>query len=350
MEITCRPFGTTGDGREVHLYHMENRTGAYVNLLDWGAHIQSIGMPDRNGNIVDVCLGFDDMEGYEKYAATYMGATVGRNANRLKSASFKLNNIVYQLSANEGKNQLHGGVHGFDSHIWECVMQEHLISFYRNSEHMEEGYPGLMRVTVNFELTNTNELRITYTAMSEADTLVNLTNHAYFNLAGAGTESIFDQTLQVNGNRVTPVDEELIPTGEIMGVENTPYDLTSPTRLGTALDGSHPMMEAANGFDINYILSAEGEQPAAVLYCPENGIRMTCTTDMPCMQVYTANYLAAEGGKGGANYGTHSAVCLETQRYPNAINCPAFPSTVLRAREIFRTKTVYAFDVVTAEE
>ncbi len=349
MEITSRLFGTTADGREVHLYHMQNHTGAYVDLLDWGAHIQAIGMPDRDGNIVDVCLGFDDMEGYEKYAATYMGATIGRNANRLKDSSFKLNNIVYQLSSNEGKNQLHGGVHGFDSYVWNCVMQEHLISFYRNSEHMEEGYPGLMRITVNFELTSTNELRITYTAMSEQDTLVNLTNHAYFNLAGAGAESIGDHILQLNARRITPVDEELIPTGELLAVENTPYDLTVPTRLGDALAGDHPMMESANGFDINYVLD-EGEQPAAVLVCPQNGIRMTCTTDMPCVQVYTANYTAVEGGKGDASYGTHSAICLETQRYPNAINCPSFPSAVLRAKEIFRTKTVYAFDVVGSQE
>ncbi len=351
MEITSRLFGTTGDGRQVHLYHMENRTGAYVDLLDWGAHIQAIGMPDKNGSIVDVCLGFDDMEGYEKYAATYMGATIGRNSNRLSGSTFKLNNIVYHLTPNEGKHQLHGGVHGFDSYVWDCVMQEHMISFYRNSEHMEEGFPGLMRVTVNFELTNTNELHITYTAMSEEDTLVNLTNHAYFNLAGAGAESIAEHTLQVNGRRITPVDEELIPTGEIMAVENTPYDLTSPRRLGDALAGSHPMMEGANGFDINYILDdASGMATAATLVCPETGIRMVCSTDMPCVQVYTANYTAVEGGKGGANYGTHSAVCLETQRYPNAINCPSFPSVVLRAKEIFRTRTVYAFDVVGSEE
>lgn len=344
MEITSKLFGTTSDGREVHLYRMQNKTGAYVELLDWGAHIRAIGMPDRDGNIVDVCLGFDDMAGYEKYAGTYMGATVGRIANRLKSACFKLNNIVYHLSANEGKNQLHGGIHGFDSHIWNCVMQEHLISFYRNSAHMEEGFPGLMRVTVNFELTSTNELQITYTAMSEEDTLVNLTNHAYFNLAGGGT--IAGQTLQVNASRITPVDDELIPTGEYMAVANTAFDLRAPKELGEAVKGDHPMMKSANGFDINYVLDGEGMTTAAVLACPANGIRMTCYTDMPCIQIYSGNYLDAENGKGGASYPAHGAVCLETQRYPNAANIPSFPSVVLPAREIFRTRTIYAFDVM----
>lgn len=343
MQITSRPFGFTSDGREVHLYHMENRNGAYVDLLDWGARIQAIGMPDKNGKIVDVCLGFDSVEGYEKYASAYMGATVGRNANRLKDASFKLNNVVYQLSANEGKNQLHGGTHGFDSHIWNCVMQEHLVSFYRHSAHMEEGYPGLMRVTVNFELTSINELHITYTAMSEEDTLVNLTNHTYFNLAGGG--SIEEHTLQLQAHRITPVDAELIPTGDILPVEGTLYDLTSPRRLGDALAEKHPLLTAARGFDINYILDGAGYRPVAVLKNPENGICMTCLTDMPCLQVYTGNYLEVENGKGGRAYGMHGAVCLETQRYPNAANCPSFPSVVLRAREIFRTRTTYAFDV-----
>lgn len=348
MEITCRAFGVTGDGREVHLYRMQNKTGAYVELLDWGAHIHAIGMPDRDGHIVDVCLGFDDMAGYEKYASTYMGATVGRNANRLKNACFRLNNIVYQLSANEGKNQLHGGVHGFDSHLWNCVMQEQMISFYRNSPHMEEGFPGLMRITVNFKLTSINELQITYTAMSEADTLFNPTNHTYFNLAGGG--DIKGQTLQVNGGRITPVDAQLIPTGKIAAVEGTPYDLRAPRLLGEALAGEHPMLEAAHGFDVNYILEDAGLRPVATLTCPANGIRMTCVTDMPCMQVYTANMLAADGGKNGASYGAYSGICLETQRYPDAPNCPAFPSTVLRAKEIFRTRTYYVFDTVSAGE
>lgn len=344
MEITCRPFGTTRDGREVKLYHMQNKKGAYVNLLDWGARIQAIGMPDKDGNIVDVCLGFDDMEGYEKHADTYMGATIGRNSNRLKDACFKLNNIVYHLSANEGKNQLHGGVHGFDSFVWDCVMQEHMISFYRNSEHMEEGYPGLMRITVNFELTSVNEVRITYSAMSEADTLVNLTNHTYFNLAGSG--SVEDQVLRLNASRLTPVDNQLIPTGDVLNVEGTPMDFTQETRLGDVLSQQHPLLEIAHGVDNNFILDNSGYRQAASLSCPANGIRMNCFTDMPCIQVYTGNSLSAEGGKGGARYGRYSAICLETQRYPNAANCPAFPSVVLRAKEVFRTCTTYAFEVM----
>lgn len=344
MEITCKPFGTTRDGREVHLYRMENKNGAYVCLLDWGARIQAIGMPDRNGRIVDVCCGFDTMEGYERYADTYMGATVGRNANRLKGASFKLNNIVYTLSANEGKNQLHGGVHGFDSYVWNCVMQEHLITFYRNSEHMEEGYPGLMRITVNFELTSVNELRISYTAMSEADTLVNLTNHTYFNLAGAGT--VNDHILQLAAHRITPVDRELIPTGEAEPVEGTPFDFTLPCRVGDALAKKHPLLDIGGGIDLNFILDGGGFRPVAVLSCPLTGIRMICSTDTPCMQIYTANYLNAEGGKNGLRYGKNSAICLETQRFPNAPNCPQFPSVVLRAKEIFRTNTTYAFETI----
>lgn len=347
MKITSRPFGATGDGRAVTLYRMENMTGAYVELLDWGARIHAIGMPDKSGGIVDVCLGFADMAAYEQNASTYMGATVGRNANRLKDACFKLDNIVYHLSANEGKNQLHGGRNGFDSQIWDCVMQEQMISFYRNSPHMEEGFPGLMRVTVNFKLTSINELQITYTAMSEADTLVNLTNHTYFNLAGGG--DICQHTLQVAAGRITPVDEQLIPTGEVRSVEGTPYDLRTPQPLGVALAGRDPMLEAANGFDVNYILEDAGMRPVAVLACPETGIRMTCMTDMPCMQLYTANMLAAAGGKNGADYGRYSGVCLETQRYPNAANCPAFPSSVLKARQIFRTHTTYAFDLLPAE-
>ena len=343
MIITSRPFGVTRDGHEVTLYHMENKRGAYIDLLDWGARIQAIGVPDKNGTIVDVCLGFDDMEGYEAHADTYMGAAIGRNANRIKNACFKLNNIVYQMDANEGSNQCHGGIRGFDSRMWSCVMQEHLISFYRDSPHMEEGYPGLMRVTINYELTSTDDVVITYTAMSEEDTLVNLTNHAYFNLAGSG--SIYGHTLQVASSRITPVDEELIPTGEIAPVEGTAYDLRTPTLLDGPLHDMPPMMQAANGYDVNYILDGAGLRTVAVLACPETGIRMTCRTDMPCMQVYSGNYLHAVG-KGGAPYEKHSAICLETQRYPNAANCPGFPSVVLHAREIFRSRTVYAFDLL----
>lgn len=342
MEITSRPFGHTKDGRPVQLYRLQNKTGAYVDLLDWGARIQAIGMPDKDGNIRDVCLGFDDVAGYERYADAYLGAVVGRNANRIKNACFKLNGITYHLSANEGKNQLHGGVQGFDSYVWDCVQQERMISFYRISEHMEEGYPGLLRVTVNYELTSTNELYITYTAMSEEDTIVNLTNHAYFNLAGAG--DVTGHTLQVNGGRITPVGEDLIPTGELASVDNTDFDLRQPRALGPALAGEHPMLVSAKGFDVNYILEGEGMRAAAVLASPKSGIRMTCYTDQPCLQVYTGNYLDAEGGKGGVHYGQHAGVCLETQRYPNAINCPSFPSVVLRAKEIWRTRTVYTFD------
>ncbi len=343
MKMEKRPFGTTRDGQAVTLYRMENHAGAYVELLDWGAHIRALGVPDKDGNIVDVCLGFDDMEGYEQNAGTYMGATVGRNANRIRGAKFTLNNIVYTLSPNEGPNQCHGGIVGFDAHIWNAVMQEQLISFYRTSPHMEEGFPGLLRVTVNFELTSTNELKITYTASGEEDTPVNLTNHAYFNLAGKG--KIYDHTLQMNASRITPVDEALLPLGTMDTVSDTVFDLRKPVRLGNILNPMAAALQAACGLDNNFVTDCTGLVPVAVLHNPANGIKMTCYTDLPCAQVYSGNYLDTTPGKLGTPYTRHDGICIETQWYPDAVNCPAFPSVVLPAHKMWRAHTVYAFTV-----
>jgi aldose 1-epimerase len=337
-----KSLGIDALGREACLITLKNASGMSVTLTNFGARLVSVMAPDRDGNIADVCLGFDSLADYETRSG-YLGATIGRWGNRIANASFKLNGKTYALYANNGKNTLHGGQKGFDKKFWEYSAKgAQGLSFHYTSPDGEEGFPGNLNTTVGFTLEDDGSLVISYEAGSDLDTVVNLTNHAYFNLAGEGT--IHDHLLQVNADTLTAADEELIPTGEFVSVAGTPFDLRRGARLGDQLarTGENAMFDSAKGYDINYVLCGEGFREAAVLSHPASGRVMRVLTDQPGIQVYSGQGLGGPA-KGGRMYQPYSGIALETQHHPDSVHHAHFPSTLLRAGETFRSKTVYQF-------
>ena len=337
MKTTFRPFGTTADGKAVTAYTLENSRGMAVTVLDYGATVQSILVPDKQGGLTDVALGYDTIEGYEK-GDGYLGATIGRVGNRIGGARFSLNGVEHALAKNDGANHLHGGVKGFDKCMWACEPAEGSLRFSRLSPDGEEGYPGDLNVTVTFTLSEDDALSIAYDAVSDKDTLVNLTNHTYFNLNGGG--SALDHELTVNAKRFCENDAGCLPTGKLLPVEGTPFDFRAPKTIGRDIGADCEQLRLFGGFDHNFVLT--GGQ-AAVLYSPASGVELTVETDLPGMQLYTSNGLTEQAGKGGRSMGPHGAVCLETQLFPNGMNCWSFPSPVLRAGEKMHTETVFRF-------
>ena len=331
-------FGTTADGKAVTAYRLENSIGATLTVLDYGATIQSLCVPSGKGGFTDVVLGYDTIGEYETNGG-YLGATIGRVGNRIGGASFRLNGRVYPLAKNDGENHLHGGQRGFDKQMWS-VTQEGRDSLVcsRLSPDGEEGYPGNLSVRVTFTLTSQNELRIRYDADTDQDTLVNLTNHSYFNLNGGGTA--LNLELQVFASRFTENDSGCLPTGTLLDVAETPFDFRVPKPLGADIEAPDAQLRCGGGYDHNYVLAGAR---AALVRSSVSGIEMTVTTDMPGMQVYSANGLSRRKGKRGAAMGPRDAICLETQLFPNAMNCYAFPSPILRAGRHLTKETVYAF-------
>ncbi|MGI6726263.1 MAG: aldose epimerase family protein [Christensenellales bacterium] len=335
-------LGIDASGREARLLTLKNASGMMVTLTNFGARLVSIVTPDRDGNKADVCLGFDTLADYETRSG-YLGATIGRWGNRIANASFELNGKTYALYANDGKNTLHGGQRGFDKKFWDYSKQgTQSLAFHYTSPDGEEGFPGNLNVNVCFTLEDDGSLAISYEATSDRDTVVNLTNHAYFNLAGEGT--IHDHLLQVNADTLTAANAELIPTGEIMPVAGTPFDLRTAKRLGDQLArrGENPMFDSAQGYDINYVLRGEGFREAATLSHPASGRVMQVLTDQPGIQVYSGQGLGGPA-KGGRMYQPYSGIALETQHHPDSVHHAHFPSTVLKKGETFRSRTVYQF-------
>ena len=349
MSITMKPFGIDQIGRPMTLYTLTNQNGASVSVLDFGAHLVSVRVPDREGKLADVCLGFDTLEEYDQKPG-FLGAIVGRYGNRIGGSRFSLNGQEYSLFPNDGKNSLHGGREGFDKKWWkgqilEAEGEDALVLTYVAHDG-EEGYPGKLRVQVTYAWDDQNALTIRYLAQSDKDTVVNLTNHAYWNLAGAGAGNILGHTLQINADCVTDVDDELIPNGKYADVAGTPLDLRTPTRIGDGIArmGECHLMENVAGYDINYVLRGEGMKEAAVLYDAGSGREMRVLTEEPGIQFYSAQTMD-QTGKGGAHYGNFAGAALETQHYPDSPNHPEFPSTVLKAGDVYKTATVYAFSV-----
>ena len=310
---------------------------SYVDIVPFGASIRSIVVPDRAGRLRDVSLGY---EGVMDYAAQggCLGSVVGRYANRIAGARFTLNGQGYGLLANEGPNTLHGGGYGWHKRWWTLEPRgEDAVVCRLDSPDGDEGFPGRLSVTVTYTWRD-NALTIDYAAQSDADTVLNLTNHAYFNLAGQEGGEVGDHVLTLRASRFTPVGPDKIVTGELREVEGTPWDLRPPTVLGDRWD--HP--DLGGGFDHNYCLEV-GDGPAATLSCPRTGIAMDMFTDQPGCQLYTAGGLGPRVGKGGAQYGKRHGVCLEAQNYPNAVNIPTFPSPVLKAGQTWKSRTVYRF-------
>ena len=338
--------------QSISLFQLKNENSMTVNITNYGGIITQILVPDKNGNMEDVVLGYDSLAHYVE-KTPYFGAFLGRYANRIAKGKFSLNGKSYQLAINNGVNALHGGVQGFDKKIWKATSFENTKSvgvlLSGVSPDGEEGYPGNLKVTVKYELNNQNELHINYAAETDQTTVVNFTNHTYFNLKGADQGSITDHIITINADSFTPVDATSIPTGEIRSVKNTPFDFLQPTRIGDRInDTNNPQIKIGNGYDHNFILNRKEEKLslAASVYEPSTGRVLEVLTTEPAVQFYTGNYLGKKFiGKKGKTYASRDGFCLETQHYPDAPNQPDFPSTVLKPEEKFESSTVFKFYV-----
>lgn len=339
MSVVFSSFGALPDGTPVTAARLENARGCSVTVLDYGATIQSLLVPDRTGRRVDVVLGYDTAAAYEA-GDGYVGATIGRVGNRIGGASFSLGGVTYTLAKNDGENHLHGGVRGFDRRVWRMTAEGEALICERLSPDGEEGYPGNLNVRVTFTLTEDRALRVRYDADTDRDTPVNLTNHSYFNLNGGG--SVLGHRLRINAERFCENDARCLPTGRLLYVEGTPFDFRAGKEIGAEIDADDAQLRRFGGYDHNYVLSG---RTAATLLGEESGIELTVDTDLPGMQLYTANSLTERAGKGGRTMLPHAAVCLETQLFPNAMNCWGFPSPVLRAGERLHSETTFSFSV-----
>lgn len=335
-------FGHTNNGESVTAYCMTNSRGASATILDYGCIVQALKIPNTQGGLTDVVLGYDTIEEYEKNDG-YLGAAIGRFANRIGKSEFTLGGKTYLLARNDGENHLHGGIKGFDKFIWSARESRNALELTRISPDGEESYPGNLTVKVTYELTDDNELHITYDADTDANTVVNLTNHSYFNLNGSGTA--LTHTLQVFAEEFTENDEHCLPTGKVLKTEGTPFDFSQPKQLGRDIGAGNIQLVYGNGYDHNFVLSDSAVlKKAAVLYSSETGISMTTFTTLPGMQVYSSNWLTERNGKNGSQIDRRRAICLETQVFPNALACPNFPSPILRTGEHFHSETVYLFE------
>lgn len=347
MKHTClniAPFGTTQSGEEVSVITLENGQLS-CEILTYGATLRSLLVPDRNGRTVDVVLGYDTLREYETRDG-YLGATIGRFANRIAHGHFTLNRVPCTLAVNDGENHLHGGTVGFSHRVWEvetCDRDEVCLKLF--SADGEEGYPGNLQVRVTYTLDG-SALRIRYHAVSDADTVCNLTNHSYFNLGGHDSGSVLEQEIQLFAKSYTPADAHGIPTGTVAPVYGTPMNLLYPQKIGDRIHADFQQLTQAGGFDHNYVINRQAGvlRPAAKAYCEETGISMDVATTFPGVQLYTANYLeAGTQGKSGSTYGPRHGFCLETQFYPDSPNHTNFPSTYLHAGDAFVHATQFTF-------
>lgn len=344
-------FGTMPDGTVIDVYMLTNRLGMEVRVLTYGGILQSIRVPDRRGVLENVALGFDNLDDYVERNDPYFGTITGRYANRIAEGRFTLDGVEYQLAVNNPPNHLHGGEVGFDKQVWEVTdtfadRDGAGLTLRYVSPDGDEGYPGELTTDVTYTLTNKNEIVMRYVATTDAATVVNLTNHAYFNLAGEGSGSIEGHLLQLNASHYTPVDDTLIPTGESAAVAGTPFDFRQPTEIGARLRDSHEQLLFGLGYDHNFVLdrSGDGLEVAARLSDPASGRTLTVRTTEPGIQFYSGNFLDGTlVGTGGRTYRQSDGLALETQHFPDSPNKPEFPSTVLRPGEVYDTTTIYQF-------
>lgn len=351
MTVTSSVFGTMPDGTVVNVFTLTNGHGVEARIITYGAAVASIKVPDRSGRFDDIVTGFDTLDGYLT-RSRFFGAIVGRYANRIANARFTLEGRTFELAANNGKNHLHGGRRGFDKVVWKSSPFERDgnvgVTLSYVSVDGEEGYPGTLNVTVTYTLTARDELRIDYAATTDKATPVNLSNHSYFNLAGHGSRDILEHLLSVDADAYTPVDETLIPTGEIAPVAGTPFDFRTPTAIGARIDSDAEQTRRGKGYDHNFVLNGRPGtlRPVARLVDPSSGRTMDVATTEPGMQFYSGNNLDGSAvGKSGRAYGRRTSLCLETQHFPDSPNRPNFPSTILKPGEQFRSTTVFTFGV-----
>jgi len=338
MNIKKDQFGTMPDGSNVERFTLKNSQGMTVQIITYGATISSIQVPDSKGNINDVVLGFDDLAGYQSEQNPYFGACCGRYANRIAKGTFTLEGTTYSLAINNGPNSLHGGLIGFDKKNWIPTLLNDAVEMRLQSPDGEEGYPGTLEVCVRYTLSEQNELKIDYQATTDKKTILNLTNHTYFNLAGKGT--VLNHQIQINASQYAVVDEDSIPTGELRAVNGTEMDFLSPRFIGENIE------QTGYGYDHNYCIDqSNGTHPvlAACVKEPTSGRTLECWTTEPGVQFYTGNYLENIAGKNGQIYNRQEGFCLETQHYPDSPNHPSFPSVILEPNQTYRQKTAYIF-------
>ena len=348
-----KAFGKTNDGTAVEQYVLRNSHGMQATVITYGATLQSLAVPDKNGKLEDVVLGFDNVQGYQSGKA-YFGATIGRFGNRLANGAFEIDGKRFQVPQNDGSNSLHGGPQGFDKHVWKAKPAKDKdsvgVTLTYLSADGEMGFPGNLTTEVTYSLNENNELRIEYKASTDKPTVLNLTNHSYFNLAGAGNGDVLQQVATLHASHYTPVNGKLIPTGELAPVAGTPMDFTQPTAIGKHIKADHPQLKFAEpkqgGFDFNWVLDAKGDlgKLAADVSDPQSGRRLQLYTTEPGVQFYTSNFLdGSVKGKAGKTYAHWSAFTLETQHYPDAPNQPNFPSTRLDPGKTYTQSTVLKF-------
>jgi len=343
------PFGATPGGRETDLFRLRNADGVVIDVTNYGGSVVSILVPDRDGEVADVTLGYDSIEGYLT-GNSHFGCLVGRFANRIAGGRFRLDGVDYELDRNNSPNHLHGGADGFGRKVWDatpfCDGEGPGLDLTYTSPDGEEDYPGTLTVRVTYRLTKCNALRIDYRATTDKATPVNLTNHAYFNLAGHDSGRILDHEMMIAADRFTPINENLIPTGELLPVEGTPLDFRTATAIGLRINDDDEQLERAGGYDHNYVFTKNpgSLEQAAIVTEPKSGRTMEVLTTEPGMQFYSGNFLdGTEVGKDEAVYEERNGFCLETQHFPDSPNQPKFPSTILRPGDEFRSTTIYRF-------
>lgn len=348
MDFKKTGFGRTKSGVEAELYIFENADHMQMRVTDYGASLVSVIVKDKDGVSRDVVTGYDDAAGYEEDRGVFFGAIVGRNANRIGGAEFSINGKNYELCKNDnGKNNLHSGPDFFMKRKWTVEHTEkNSITLSLFSAHMDQGYPGNVKISVTYTLTDENEILIEYKATPDEDTILNMTNHSYFNLDGHGSGTVLEQKIQIDADAFTEADELSIPTGRILDVEGTPMDFRSPKTVGQDIESDYEALRFGKGYDHNYVLNGTGYRRVAEFTSEKSGIHMTVSTDCPGMQLYTGNFLDGVKGKNSAVYERRSAVCFETQFFPDAVHHGNFAGPVCRKDETYHTVTGYRFDTV----
>jgi aldose 1-epimerase len=348
MDKKQSSFAKSVQGKDVRLYTLSNENGIRATITNYGARLVSLFVPDFKGDTFDVSIGFDDIDGYLHSTQPYYGATIGRFANRIAEGKFTIDGVEYQVLPNNGNNALHGGENGFQSVVWDLEFVNcAAVKLSYHSKDLEEGFPGNLKVTVTFELTSDDALRISYNASTDKTTVVNLTNHAYFNLNGESAGPVLNHVVQINADKYTPINPSSIPFGPLAEVKGTPFDFTQPLTIGGRIEEKHEQLENGKGYDHNYVLDSHDPQEAvATIIGDQTQIKMEVFTDQPGLQFYTGNFMNSTNiMKGRHNDDFRTAFCMETQHFPDSPNQPSYPTTLLKPGEIFQSFTSYRFSI-----
>jgi aldose 1-epimerase len=347
--VTEKAFEKNIDGKDVRLYSLQNKNGSKALITNYGGRLVALYVPDKSEQLVDVVAGFSDVDGYQNSTEPYFGATIGRFGNRIAKGKFELNGKGYQIFTNNGVNTLHGGKKGFQDVVWDAKkIDPQTLELSYLSKDMEEGFPGNLKVKVTYTLTADNGLQVSYHAETDKTTVVNLTNHAFFNLNGAQSGTILNHLVEIKADKYTPVDATLIPTGILEAVKQTPFDFTTAKTIGERVDVDHEQLKYGKGYDHNFVLNAhDADQPVAIVTGDKSGIVMSVYTDQPGLQFYSGNFMEGKNTmKGKHKDDFRTAFALETQHFPDSPNQPSFPSTVLKPGEIYQSSSTYKFKVI----